>query len=456
MNNLRLNEQQYVVSTTPARTVQWGTPSIQPQLSTLDPVSSPGPSTSHPPRTGTSGPQATTQTSRLIKGTPGEKETLDPSYIVRNRDWERFFRTGRVFSTLWTDSFSDSTNPQPQNDSENNQFMSSVSYVRFNQRVHSKIRRFVVVRLVDMCCTCLPVTTYQGRGHRKKGINLDDHGLIHSSDKQPDSIKGITKRPLKVRLSKGADKLINPSYINYGRVYTVQASVKVKDVGELDLESQKLLRRYYNQTQIFIEDDDEGGAGPAPTSLAKAVEFSSMGGGVMDSMGYQVSSYYPAASMTATTAYHPPGGYGLPSGYNQPTTSWSNTGTFGGAQRSHNTSGPGYSLQPPVTQYQAGNSNVTYSASPLYSMYTPAPSNLYPSNTYSASSSVPASHYTNVASSSRQDQSYGEEPIRLPTAEEVQQTRRSSHRDSISKHGGGRERDYDDSESKSGRRRRRH
>jgi hypothetical protein len=91
---------------------------------------------------------------RHITGTSGESDQLDESYRVRNYDWQKFFRPGRVFSTLWTDSFSDKTN-----ESE----LSSVSYVIFNQRVHSKIRRFVVVRLGDRCCTCLPVTTYNGK-----------------------------------------------------------------------------------------------------------------------------------------------------------------------------------------------------------------------------------------------------------------------------------------------------
>lgn len=152
---------------------------------------------------------------RHIAGTEGDVEPLDDSYKVRNYDWQKFFRPGRVFSTLWTDAFAGTTN-----DSENNQFMSNVSYVIYKERVHSKIRRFIVVRLGDRCCTCLPVTTYDGRGSRKRGINLSEHGLIYSSEKRPNSVKGIEKLPLKVKLSKGAERLNNPSYVNYGRVYT--------------------------------------------------------------------------------------------------------------------------------------------------------------------------------------------------------------------------------------------
>jgi hypothetical protein len=103
-------------------------------------------------------PPTATTGKRHITGTEGDVEPLDESYKVRNLDWKKFFRAGRVFSTLWTDAYAGTTN-----DSENNQFMSSVSYVIYKERVHSKIRRFVVVRLGDRCCTCLPVTTYDGR-----------------------------------------------------------------------------------------------------------------------------------------------------------------------------------------------------------------------------------------------------------------------------------------------------
>jgi len=65
-------------------------------------------------------------------------------------------------------------------------------------------------------------------GYLKRGINLNEHGLIYSSEKKPVTVKGIDKLPLKVKLSKGAERLNNPSYINYGRVYTVETNVKVK------------------------------------------------------------------------------------------------------------------------------------------------------------------------------------------------------------------------------------
>ncbi|KAH9208589.1 hypothetical protein DL95DRAFT_467569 [Leptodontidium sp. 2 PMI_412] len=164
-----------------------------------------------------------------------------------------FFRPGRVFSTLWTESYDTGTQ------SENVRFRSIVTYqIPYKQKVFSKIRLFVVVRKDDRICTCLPVTTCNGEGSKKKGISLDDHGLIYSSKEPPPHIEGITKAPLRIVLSKGVENIRNPSYINYGRVYTVEANVKVRDVGDLDSTSKKLLRTFYKEVHLrhFPEDND--------------------------------------------------------------------------------------------------------------------------------------------------------------------------------------------------------
>ncbi|XMA19675.1 hypothetical protein WAI453_012466 [Rhynchosporium graminicola] len=191
----------------------------------------------------------------LIRGTRGgaDSEKLDKNYTKRKSDFKKFFRTGRVFSTLWTEPFDDTMQ------SENDQFNTIVTYqVKFGQKVYSKIRRFVVVRKDERSCTCLPVTTYGGKGYKKRGLKLDNHGLIYSSSRPPRSVPGITKEPLRIILSKGAEKLNDPSYLHYTRVYTVETNVKVRDVGQLDAESQKLLKRYYRAAQLEgFSDDDE-------------------------------------------------------------------------------------------------------------------------------------------------------------------------------------------------------
>ncbi|KAG4435135.1 hypothetical protein IFR05_009367, partial [Cadophora sp. M221] len=269
----------------------------------------------------------------LIKGTSGHSEKLDNSYAKRSSDYKKFFRRGRVFSTLWTESYDDSMQ------SENDQFRSVVTYeVSYKQRVFSKIRRFVVVKKDDRSCTCLPVTTYDGKGYKKRGINLNHHGLIYSSRDPPRCPDGITKRPLKIVLSKGAEKLVNPSYLNYGRVYTVETNVKVRDVGELDDASKKLLRQYYKSVQIDdLSDDDDEGPGLAPNPQQRAVEFAGVGSSFANSApdsGYDGRDSYDRSS----------------GGYDQQTR-WSNSG--GGAPPPNPPSRNSYQTQPVYPNHSA-------------------------------------------------------------------------------------------------------
>ncbi|KUJ07129.1 uncharacterized protein LY89DRAFT_564422, partial [Mollisia scopiformis] len=149
----------------------------------------------------------------------------------RNRDWKTFFKCGRVFKTLWTDPYNESA----RDASDHSQFKSEVVFqVALGQYVYSKVRRFVVVSLRDRSCQCLPITTYDGKGYEKRGIRLNEHGLIYIGDRRPTNVRGITKIPLRLRPpGQGGERLNKTSYINYGRTYSVDCHVKVKDLGIL-------------------------------------------------------------------------------------------------------------------------------------------------------------------------------------------------------------------------------
>lgn len=93
--------------------------------------------------------------------------------------------------------------------------------------------------------------------------------------------------------------------------------MKVKDVGELDSESRKYLRAYYNQVNT-LPDDDYDATGPARNPQARAVELAGVGGGI-------VGPPYSNFSGPTTSTYGPLG----------PTISMrSNYGTSGVQDRS--------------------------------------------------------------------------------------------------------------------------
>jgi hypothetical protein len=195
--------------------------------------------------------------SKNIPSTEMTVEKLDKSFKVRNTDWQTFFQIGRVFSTLWTD-------PVGINTTASKESLSYVSEVVYNEkieRVYAKIRRFVVVRFGDRSCTCLPLTTYNGKGLAKKGLRIEEHGLIYSSDRPSDALR-LKIEAVKMALAKGAGHLKKNTYINYGRVYTVETNVKVKDVGQIETAFKYVLLRNYRQifagiTDPGVEPDNE-------------------------------------------------------------------------------------------------------------------------------------------------------------------------------------------------------
>jgi hypothetical protein len=173
---------------------------------------------------------------RFVKGTGGHVEKLDPSYTTRRHDYQKFFQVGRVFSTLWTDGSS----PSHEDDSG---FESEVFYL---EKVHCKIRRFVVLWPGKRFFTCLPITSYAGQGVLKRSIRLNEHGFIYCQ-KEPKEVDQMSLMPLKLLPSKTGGKLQEHSLVNYGRVYKVETNVKVRDNGVLDKDSKGILFHNYRK-----------------------------------------------------------------------------------------------------------------------------------------------------------------------------------------------------------------
>jgi hypothetical protein len=283
------------------------------------------------------------QPNRHVTGTRGDSETIDKTYFIRKNDYKKFFRIGRVFSTLWTDALGGNA------DSVDQTFVSEVIY---KERVFSKVRRFIIVREGDRSVTCLPVTSYNGVGPLKSGIQLSDHGFIYSKA-PPERIEGMQTRPLKLNLAKGAQNLRDLSLVNYAKVYTVETNVKVKDVGELDSESRRILRRYFRKVFSDIESDFDVAEA---TPRASAASLVGVGGGVE---GYPVpvppapqgmSSYSTAtfASDPAASGYPPPNQYPA-SGY----SGYSANTTPGLGQSVQRASSVGYPYPPSNSVYSA-------------------------------------------------------------------------------------------------------
>ncbi|KAH8805553.1 hypothetical protein F5884DRAFT_450480 [Xylogone sp. PMI_703] len=225
---------------------------------------------------------------------------LDKTYQVRTKDYKHFFKFGRVFSILWVEPMGPTA---PAGEDNKN-----VSVVAYGENAYAKIRRFVVVKQQDRSCSCLMVTSYENKGVNKAGIVLANHGFIYSNT-EPTYVPGLGARALKVNLSNGVKDLIDPSLINYSKVYNVEANLKVKDIGQIHPDFMGDLDHAFNK--IFNGRDEEAVSTNQPGSEVLA----HIGSGFLsspptDSGGF-VYNPQPGPSSPTGTAIHDPY-YGAP------------------------------------------------------------------------------------------------------------------------------------------------
>ncbi|KAI9809998.1 MAG: hypothetical protein M1827_006765 [Pycnora praestabilis] len=174
---------------------------------------------------------------KIIQGTRGDKEKLDPceNYVEQP-----------VFKMLWV---------EPAGSNATNQ--TYLSEIRFGEQAYNNLRRFVVVKEGRDSCTCLPIYTYGKQGATKPGLTVEDHAIIYTGRKSPSPVLGeeaIDKEPIKVTADQGME-LEALSRINFGKIYTVEHNVKVKNVGTVHATSIPKLLGYYRDTYFGDSSD---------------------------------------------------------------------------------------------------------------------------------------------------------------------------------------------------------
>ncbi|KAI5362499.1 hypothetical protein Slin15195_G061560 [Septoria linicola] len=173
---------------------------------------------------------------RMMLGTAGQSEKLFPGFAIRVPG-RKFFVVGRVFLVLWVepagDSHSDITTMTETVDP-------GTTTSRWNERVFSKVRRFVVIREGTDYCSALPIMTYGGKGVGKAGIIKSDHAIIFT-DAEPTPLPNESRQPHEqgmratairvTAVNKPREKLDPVSRINFAKIHTIQHNIKVKDFG---------------------------------------------------------------------------------------------------------------------------------------------------------------------------------------------------------------------------------
>jgi hypothetical protein len=177
-----------------------------------------------------------------LLGTSGDTEKLDPSFFIRP---SKFFVFGRVFKILWAEPAGGNT-AVTQNTVEN----------QFGERVHSKVRWFVVIRQTPgaKCCSALPITTYGGKGVGKNGVVKSEHGIIYTGKEVPRldpnelprrNEEGVRPVPIRVDPDSALDRLDAKSRINFAAVHTIHHNIKVKSLGIVNAASLTVLQQHF-------------------------------------------------------------------------------------------------------------------------------------------------------------------------------------------------------------------
>ena len=141
---------------------------------------------------------------RLVGTQSGKSEKLDPSFKIQPQN---FFTIGRVFKVLWAEPAGGNTTA-----------ITNKTFTNYlGERVHCKVRWFVVIRKGNRCCSALQITTYGGRGVAKPGVIKAEHGIIYTGRNIPipdrtelltrPNEEGMRSEPIKVDPDSPLDRM---------------------------------------------------------------------------------------------------------------------------------------------------------------------------------------------------------------------------------------------------------
>jgi hypothetical protein len=184
-----------------------------------------------------------TRASRQSRGGRNEtRETLYPDYKIHPA---RFFVVGRVFLVLWSE-------PSGGADTV---FSRYEVLNQFNERVFSKVRRFVVVREGSRYCCALPISTYSGQGVAKPRVVKSDHAIIYTGPEAPLPRRAefpsrgeapMRSIPIRVNMDNASEKLDPMCRINFGGLHMIQHNVKTRSFGTVHKDSLADLQLQFN------------------------------------------------------------------------------------------------------------------------------------------------------------------------------------------------------------------
>lgn len=178
----------------------------------------------------------------------------------------RFFKKGRVFLVLWSEPAGAGGNDGTVYTAGGGTTVweEGVTLNQFQERVFSKVRRFVVIREGRDYCNALPISTYGGRGVAKFGVVKSEHCIIFTGKTPPNPTaqerqqrdeEGMRPVPIRVDPDTPVNTLDVMSRLNLVSIMTVQHNIKVKPFGTINERSVDAL---------MMQHDNAWGGAPVP------------------------------------------------------------------------------------------------------------------------------------------------------------------------------------------------
>ncbi|KAK5742064.1 hypothetical protein LTR17_003572 [Elasticomyces elasticus] len=218
--------------------------------------------TEHPTRQNILHGPATASGGRWQGASGGPHRSLDPAFKMR-QDPKRFFVVGKVFRSVWSEQAEFRGRP----DSSASEGWSQDS---FGLWVFTKMRLFVVVDASERSCTALAITSYNGQGVDKVGVNASDHCIVHTGRTVPSApeASGNMMQPNAIWVDQDSiDKLDPMSRLDLRKPYTLHHTLRVKPFGKVNRASVVHLQTQYRSVQFGKHPMSVGTSVDPPASI---------------------------------------------------------------------------------------------------------------------------------------------------------------------------------------------
>jgi len=156
-------------------------------------------------------------------------------------------RKGRVFAA----PFPEAAEPTAADTKE-------ISLDSFGNKIHTKVRRFLVVRDMPSHATCVPINTYGGREKKRTAKEQDRYQLFPVGEEKTPDLSMISLKvqegllPL-VNESKGEiDVNYSHASVDFTRLYTIPHYILAKKIGRIHTIGLPFLDKcLYNALGVF-------------------------------------------------------------------------------------------------------------------------------------------------------------------------------------------------------------